>query len=186
MCLYRICPHGHAFTCWDGTGVGGGGGSQLSLPTPFSPICVCPFALRNLSSFFLFSHQDLPTYMRRFFAWTVHSVFADLSPVLQFCTSLVATSLFLCGLVEMRHYDRVQGLVSLEDGILVTEVTVGLRPLNANTSFWPGPSFRGRLSCFVCNFLSDRLFHLKIASTLSFYVQENGVPQGSILSPILF
>ena len=47
--------------------------------------------------------------------------------------------------------------------------------------------FRGRLPCFISNFLSDRLFQVKIGSTLSdFHVQENGVPQGSILSPVLF
>ena len=47
--------------------------------------------------------------------------------------------------------------------------------------------FRGRLPCFISNFLSDHLFQVKIGSTLSeFHVQENGVPQGSILSPALF
>ena len=47
--------------------------------------------------------------------------------------------------------------------------------------------FRGRLLCFISNFPSDRLFQVKIGSTLSdFHVQENGVPQGSILSPVLF
>ena len=47
--------------------------------------------------------------------------------------------------------------------------------------------FRGRLSCFISNFLSDRLFQVKIGSTLSnFHIQANGVPQGSILSPVLF
>ena len=47
--------------------------------------------------------------------------------------------------------------------------------------------FRGRLPCFVSSFLSDRLFQVKIGSTLSdFHVQENGVPHGSILSPVLF
>ena len=47
--------------------------------------------------------------------------------------------------------------------------------------------FRGRLPCFISNFLSDRLFQVRIGSTLSdFHVQENGVPQGSILSPVLF
>ena len=43
------------------------------------------------------------------------------------------------------------------------------------------------MPCFISNFLSDRLFQVKIGSTLSdFHVQENGVPQGSILSPVLF
>ena len=47
--------------------------------------------------------------------------------------------------------------------------------------------FQGRLLCFISNFLSDHLFQVKIGSTLSdFHVQENGVPQGSILSPVLF
>ena len=40
---------------------------------------------------------------------------------------------------------------------------------------------------FISSFLSDRLFQVKIGSTPSdFHVQENGVPQGSILSPVLF
>ena len=47
--------------------------------------------------------------------------------------------------------------------------------------------FRGRLPCFISSFLSDRLFQVKIGSTLSdFHVQENGVPQGIILSSVLF
>ena len=34
--------------------------------------------------------------------------------------------------------------------------------------------FRGRLPCFISNFLSDNLFQVKIGSTLSdFHVQEN-------------
>ena len=47
--------------------------------------------------------------------------------------------------------------------------------------------FRGRLPIFIQNFLSDRHFRVKSGSTFSnSYLQENGVPQGSILSPILF
>ena len=47
--------------------------------------------------------------------------------------------------------------------------------------------FRRRLPCFISNFLSDHLFQVKIGSTLSdCHVQENGVPQSSILSPVLF
>ena len=47
--------------------------------------------------------------------------------------------------------------------------------------------FQSRLPCFISNFLSDNLFQVKIGSTLSdFHVQENGVPQRSILSPVLF
>ena len=47
--------------------------------------------------------------------------------------------------------------------------------------------FRGRLPIFIQNFLSDRHFQVKSGSTFSnSYLQENGVPQGSILSPMLF
>ena len=42
----------------------GGGVSRLSLPTPFSPIFVCPSAYRNLSPVRLFTHQLLPTYLQ--------------------------------------------------------------------------------------------------------------------------
>ncbi|GFN88484.1 retrovirus-related pol polyprotein from type-1 retrotransposable element r1 [Plakobranchus ocellatus] len=47
--------------------------------------------------------------------------------------------------------------------------------------------FRGRLPIFISNFLKDRHFKVKAENTFSSpYHQENGVPQGSILSPILF
>ena len=46
---------------------------------------------------------------------------------------------------------------------------------------------RGRLPSFISNFLSDRSFNVRIGSTLSdTFEQEQGVPQGSILSPTLF
>ena len=46
---------------------------------------------------------------------------------------------------------------------------------------------RGRLPNFISNFLSDRYFNVRIGSTLSdTFEQEQGVPQGSILSPTLF
>ena len=47
--------------------------------------------------------------------------------------------------------------------------------------------FRGKLPIFIQNFLSDRHFQVKSGSTFSnSYLQEKGVPQGSILSPMLF
>ena len=47
--------------------------------------------------------------------------------------------------------------------------------------------FRGHLPTFIGGFLSHRLFQVRAGSTLSdTYEQEMGVPQGSILSPILF
>ena len=47
--------------------------------------------------------------------------------------------------------------------------------------------FRGRLPIFIEGFLANRLFKVKVGSTLSdTFDQEMGVPQGSILSPALF
>ena len=46
---------------------------------------------------------------------------------------------------------------------------------------------RGRLPNLISNFLSDRPFNVRIGSTLSdTFEQEQGVPQGSVLSPTLF
>ena len=46
---------------------------------------------------------------------------------------------------------------------------------------------RGNLPVFIENFLKNRSFQVKVGSTLSDpHYQEEGVPQGSILSPILF
>ena len=46
---------------------------------------------------------------------------------------------------------------------------------------------RGNLPLFIKNFLENRLFQVKVGSHLSNpETQEEGVPQGSILSPILF
>ena len=47
--------------------------------------------------------------------------------------------------------------------------------------------FRGHLPTFIDGFLSHRLFQVRDGSTLSdTYEQEMDVPQGSILSPVLF
>ena len=107
----------------------GGGVSQLNLPTPFSPIFVCP-AYQNLSPVLLFTHQPLPTYLQ--FSsldcpFCLHRLFIYISLLYK---PSFATSLFLCSPLETRHFDRVPRPVSLEDGILVIEATVGLRTLS--------------------------------------------------------
>ena len=114
-----------------------GGVSRLSLPTPFSPIFVCPSAYQNLSPVLLFTHQLLLTYLQFSSSdcpFCLHRPFTYISLLYKL---LFATSLFLCGPLETRHVDRVPRPMSLEDGILVIEVTVGLRPLSTNTSLWP-------------------------------------------------
>ena len=46
---------------------------------------------------------------------------------------------------------------------------------------------KGRLPLFIQNFLSNRSFNVRIGNTFSdTFEQEQGVPQGSILSPTLF
>jgi hypothetical protein len=46
---------------------------------------------------------------------------------------------------------------------------------------------RGNLPIFVSNFLTERQFKVRLGSTYSnLHDQENGVPQGSILSVTLF
>ena len=121
-----------------------GGVSRLSLPTPFSPIFVCPSAYRNLSPVLLFTHQLLPTYLQFSSSdcpFCLHRPFTYI--FLLYKPSFCHFS-FLCGPLETRHVDRVPRPVSLEDGILVIEVTVGLRPLSANISLWPGLQLDGR------------------------------------------
>ena len=50
-----------------------------------------------------------------------------------------------------------------------------------------GIGLNGRLPTFVSGFLSDRNFNVRVGSTLSdMHLQEQGVPQGSILSVTLF
>lgn len=47
--------------------------------------------------------------------------------------------------------------------------------------------FRGRMVFFIKNFLSDRFFNVKLNQTLSTkHSQQNGIPQGSVVSPTLF
>lgn len=46
---------------------------------------------------------------------------------------------------------------------------------------------KGHMLHFIINFLSERKFKVKLGQTLSStFVLENGVPQGSIISVILF
>jgi hypothetical protein len=46
---------------------------------------------------------------------------------------------------------------------------------------------RGNLPFFIQNFLAERIFKVKIGQHLSeWYTQDNGVPQGSVLSVTLF
>ena len=46
--------------------------------------------------------------------------------------------------------------------------------------------FRGRLMSFIKRYLSGRTFQVKCGRLSNVFVQENGVVQGGILSPILF
>ena len=118
-----------------GSPSGGKGVSQLSLPTPFSPIFVCSSAYWNLSPILLFTHQLLTSAV---FALGLSFVFIGFSPRFHFCTSLLfATSPFVCHLLQTRHIDRLPQPMLLEEGILAIEVTVWLQPHSTNTSLWP-------------------------------------------------
>ena len=47
--------------------------------------------------------------------------------------------------------------------------------------------FKGRLPVFISNFMTDRTFNVRVGNVLSdTFTQENGVPQGSVLSVTLF
>ena len=47
--------------------------------------------------------------------------------------------------------------------------------------------FRGNLPIFIENFMKDRTFKVKVNNSFSdVKIQQNGVPQGSVLSPTLF
>ena len=47
--------------------------------------------------------------------------------------------------------------------------------------------FRGNLPIFISSLISVRKFQVKIGSSYSeVFIQENGVPQGSVFSPTLF
>ena len=47
--------------------------------------------------------------------------------------------------------------------------------------------FRGNLPIFIANMLEDRRFKVRIGAEYSdTFIQENGVPQGSVISPTLF
>ena len=101
----------------------------------------CPFlSLPSLSVL-------LPTgiFWQSFLASFHPSTSPDISAVFWLGLSLLSTPAFtyisllyfLCGPLKTRHIDNVTLLVSLEDGILVIGVTVGLWPLSANISFFP-------------------------------------------------
>ena len=134
--LCSLSPHGLAFTrrgCFSAK-LAHSFLSHLCLSFCLPESFLCP-------SFHPSTFPDICCFLSR----TVLSVYTGLSPIFLFCTSLVfATSLFLCSPLETRHVDRVPRPVSLEEGILVIEVTVGLRPLSANTSLWPGLQLDGR------------------------------------------
>ena len=129
------CPYGHAFT-WRGC-------FSTKLAHSFLSI----FVLLQTKIFHLsfFPPTSFSQHICSFLDRTFLSVFAGLSPIFNFFTSLLfATSLFLGGILEDRHVDSVPRPVSLEDGMLVIEVTVGLPPLSANTSLWSGRWVDGR------------------------------------------
>ena len=107
-----------------------------------SHLVLLPTEIFHLS---FFSPISLSWHICSFLARTVLSLYTGLSPIFLFCTSLLfATSLFLCGPLETWHVNRVPRPVSLEDGILVIEVAVGLWPLSANPPLWPRLQLEGR------------------------------------------
>ena len=153
VCEY-MCVCVYVFVCvCVGRGVGEGVivGVTLAvvLLSPLSPLLSLPslsvLLPTGIFHLYFFSPINFSRHICSFLARTVLSVYTGLSPIFLFCTSLLfATSLFLCGPLETWHVDRVPRPVSLEDGILVIEVTVGLRPLSTNTSLRPGLQLDGR------------------------------------------
>ena len=143
VCCY--CP-------WRWTPVSGSHGLVLTWWVCFLTKLACFFLshlclafYRNLSPV-LFTHQLLLT-CAVFWLGLSFYVYTGLSPIFLFFFFFFfflqwPLLFFLCGPLETQHVDRVSR--PLEDGILVIEVTVGLQPLSANTSLWPGLHLHGR------------------------------------------
>ena len=111
-------------------------------PTNKSHLCLS-FCL--LESFTYPSFHNFSRHTYTFLPRPVLSVCTGLSPMLHFGKSpLFATPLFLFSILETQHVGRVPRPVLLVDGILLVEVTGGLRPLSANTTLWRGRQLDGR------------------------------------------
>ena len=148
---------------------------HLTDPNLFRPIalteCLCKVLERMVNKRLLFVLESMGVLNDRQNGFRPHRSTLDHLMHLEHCISeAFATKGFMVGvfLDIQKAYDR-----TWKHGILMKLHAYGLR---------------GNLPVFIQNFLADRTFSVRLRHNVisDIFVQENGVPQGSVLSPTLF